>query len=162
MERIKLKLLIDFESKDFTYGNRIAMSDIFGNEALNEYEQMKAAFKELHGFDAKWLPIRRRIKAFQNIAQGLKRWIDQEKELLNYEPSADELAAGVKELGKKVGNLSTIKALAKAYGKDPDEVLKWDYSKVFGILYTDLEERKYENRLNKRIYGRAKSNKFGR
>ena len=44
---------------------------------------------------------------------------------------------------------------------DPDEILEWDYAKVFGILYTDLEERKYETKLNKRIYGRSGSHKFG-
>lgn len=152
---------INFESADFTYGDRIAMSEIFGNEDLTEYAQMKAAFKELHGFSARLLPLNARIRAFKRIISGLQSWIDKEKQLLDYQPSADEIAAGVKELGEKVGAMSTIKALAKAYSKDPDDVLKWDYAKVFGILYTDLEERKFETKLNKRIYGKSKSSKYG-
>lgn len=152
---------IDFESKDFTYGNRIALGDVFAKEGVSEYQQMKAAFRELYGFSARLLPLGWRVKAFRHIVEGLKSWIEKEQQLLQYTPSSDELAAGVKELGEKVGNMSTIKALAKAYSKDPDEILRWDYSKVFGILYTDLEERKFETKLNKRVYGRSSAHKFG-
>lgn len=152
---------IDFDGKDFTYGSRVALADIFGDESKTEYQRMKGAFKELHGFSARLLPIHFRIIAFRHIAEGLQSWIDKEKTLLDYQPSADELAAGVKELGEKVGSMATIKALAKSYGKDPDEILRWEYSKVFGILYTDLEERKYEMKLQKRIYGKSQSRKYG-
>lgn len=151
---------INFEGSDFTYGSRIALGEIFGQEDISEYQKFKAAFRELHGFSARLLPVRRRVKAFGHIIDGLKAWIDKEQQLLQYTPSSDELAAGVKELGEKVGNMATIKALAKAYSKDPDEILEWDYAKVFGILYTDLEERKYEKKLNKRIYGRTGAGKY--
>lgn len=160
MSKIRLHR-IDFESGAFTYGNRIALGDIFGNTEKTEYMRMKDAFRELYGFSARLLPIRWRIRAFRRIAEGLKQWIDKEQQMLQYTPSSDELAAGVKELGEKVGNMSTIKALAKAYSKDPDEILGWEYGKVFGILWTDLEERKYEQKLNKRMYGRTGSHKFG-
>ena len=53
-----------------------------------------------------------------------------------------------------------IKALAKAYGKDPDEILRWQYGKVFGILYTDLEERKFEKKYQQQINGKSRSHKY--
>ena len=56
--------------------------------------------------------------------------------------------------------MSTIKALAKAYGKDPDEILQWQYAKVFGILYTDLEERKFEKKYQQQINGKSRSHKY--
>lgn len=152
---------INFESRDFTYGSRIALGDIFGASGVTEYGMLKNAFRELYGFSARLLPVRWRVRAFNHIIAGLTSWIEKEQKMLQYTPSSDELAAGVKELGEKVGNMATIKALAKAYSKDPDEILEWDYAKVFGILYTDLEERKYETKLNKRIYGRSGSHKFG-
>lgn len=151
---------INFEGSDFTYGSRIALGDIFGASGVTEYGMLKNAFRELYGFSARLLPVRWRVKAFNHIIAGLTSWIEKEQKMLQYTPSSDELAAGVKELGEKVGNMATIKALAKAYSKDPDEILEWDYAKVFGILYTDLEERKYEKKLNKRIYGRTGAGKY--
>jgi len=55
--------------------------------------------------------------------------------------------------------MGTVKALAKAYAKDPDEIFKWKYSKVFGILYSDLEEHKFRQRYNKVIEQKYKSKK---
>lgn len=145
---------IDFDGADFTYGQRIALGEIFSSTDTTEYDRMKKAFRELHGFSARWLPVGARTKAFTRIAEGLTAWVEKERELLKYDPTPDELNAGIKELGEKVGSMSTIKALAKAYGKDPDEVVGWEYSKVFGILWTDLEERKYETKLMKLANGR--------
>ena len=88
---------------------------------------------------------------FKRIIEGLEFWSEQEQTLLKYEPSQEELRAGIKDFSKKVGEFSTIKALAKAYNKDPDDILKWEYGKVFGILYTDLEEFKFNKRYQKVI-----------
>lgn len=141
---------LDLDGKDLTYGQRIALAEIFAPaEGVSEYTQLCNAFKELHGFSAKLLPLKARVRRIGEIVNGLQSWIEKEQQLLDYKPSADELAAGVEELGKKVGSMSTLKAIAKAYGKDPDDVLAWEYGKVFGILFTDLEERKFEERLMK-------------
>lgn len=135
-------------NKDFTYGNRIALEQIFASDK-SDYWKMCDAFKEMYGFSRRVLPMKLRTEVFESIAIGLKEWIDKEQELLNYTPSAEEIRAGIKDLSDKVGNMSTIKSLAKTYATDPDKVLEWPYSKVFVILYTDLEERKFEKKLSK-------------
>lgn len=147
---------IDWESNDFTYGQRIELGEIFSEEETSEYYKLCKAFKVMYGYSRKWLPVRMRVRKFNGIALGLKGWIDKEREMLKYNPSSEEISAGIKELSEKVGNMSTIKQLAKAYSIDPDEVLKWSYAKVFAILYTDLEERKFEQKLNKNAHERIK------
>lgn len=142
---------LDIEGGEFTYGNRIALGDILSDESRSEYQRLKAAFRELYGYSCRLLPLGMRVRALRRIVEGVTAWVRKEGEMLHYEPSAEEVAAGVGELTRRVGNFPTIKALAKAYGRDPDEVLAWDYAKVFGILHTDLEEHKYEERYSKII-----------
>lgn len=152
---------LDLEGADMTYGNRIALAEIFTpSPEKTEYMQFCEAFKELHGFSARLVPVRMRIRRIYEITEGLRSWIEKEQQMLKYTPSTDEVAAGIEELGKRVGSMSTIKALAKAYSKDPDEILEWQYSKVFGILYTDLEERKFEKKYQQQVNGRTRSHKF--
>lgn len=139
----------DWEGDCFTYGMRVELGDIFGDEDKSEYKRLCDAFKVVFGFDRRVLPMKKRIKVFDGIAVGFSQWIDKERRLLDYTPSDEEIRAGIKDLSKKVGSMSTVKQLAKAYGTDPDTVLDWPYSKVFAILYTDLEERKYETKLSK-------------
>lgn len=139
----------DWEGDGFTYGMRVELGDIFGDEDKSEYKRLCEAFKVVYGFDRRILPMRKRIKVFDGIATGFAQWIDKERQLLDYTPSEEEIKAGIRDLSKKVGSMSTVKQLAKAYGADPDKVLDWPYSKVFAILYTDLEEKKYEAKLSK-------------
>lgn len=139
---------IDWD-KDFTYGHRVEFESIFTADDTSEYKKMCKAFKAMYGFSHRLLPMRLRAKVFDKIVRGFKSWIDREQQMLDYSPTEEERRAGIKELSEKVGQLSTIKALAKAYCTDPDKVLEWPYSKVFIILYTDMEERKYEKKLSK-------------
>ncbi len=71
--------------------------------------------------------------------------------MLHYDPTAEEMQAGIEGLGERVGAMSTVQALARSFGKDPDVVLAWPDVKVFGILYVDLENNKYNTKLNKVI-----------
>lgn len=145
---------LDIAGGEFTYGQRIALGEILGDETRSEYQRLKDAFRELYGYSCRLLLPGRRVQAFARIVAGISEWVEKEQKLLCYEPTAAELAAGIRELSRRVGDLSTIKALAKAYSHDPDEVLCWDYAKVFGILYTDLEERKFEDKYSKVIHDR--------
>lgn len=153
---------LDVAGGTLTYGNRIALGDIFSDGNRTEYRRLKDAFRELHGYSCRLLPPGPRMRAFERIVTGLSVWVDKERTLLHYEPTADETAAGIRELSRRVGNFSTIKALAKAYGCDPDEVLRWDYAKVFGILYTDLEEHKFERRYAEVIHDKHTGRYKGR
>lgn len=138
---------IDWD-KDFTYGHRIELERIFTSEE-RDYWKMSEAFSLFYGFSRKVLPMGMRLQVFESIAEGFRGWIEKERTLLDYQPSEEELRAGIRDLSAKVGNMTTVKALAKTYGTDPDTILQWPYSKVFILLYTDLEERKFEKKLSK-------------
>lgn len=147
---------LDIAGGAFTYGNRIALGDIFRDDSRSTYQKMRDAFVELYGWSPRLLPIGRRVKALRRVVDEFKGWLEKEQQLLTFEPEPDQITAGIKELAKKVGDMGTVKALAKAYSQDPDVILRWEYSKVFGILFTDLEEYKYEKRYNKVIDGKTR------
>lgn len=142
---------VDVKGGEFTYGNRIALIDIFRDKSLGEYEQMKQAFKEVYGYTPRLLPIRMRYRWLMDIVEGVAYWCEVEQRELDYTPTADEVAAGVEDYQKKIGCLGTIEALAEKFGQDPDTILKWSYSKVFGFLRKDLLEAKFRRRYDEVI-----------
>ena len=142
------------EDEAFTYGQRIALGQLFEGEAENEYGRLLKAFRIVYEYSPRLLPRGVRFSRITALVEELKEWISREQNMLHYTPNADELAAGVEELGKKVGSLGTVQALARSYGVDPDVVVAWPYTKVFGILYADLEENKYKVKYQKIVNAR--------
>lgn len=139
----------NYVEADFTYGQRIAIGQIFTDESRSEYQRMADAWKELYGWPCRLMPPKMRHKRLNRMLEGLQKLIDLEQMMLDYKPTAEEERAGIKDYAKRVGDMGTLKALAKAYAQDPDKVLEWKYGKVFGILQTDLEEYKYQTRLQR-------------
>lgn len=137
---------IDIKAGKMTYGQRIELGIILSNKDKNDFELFSDVFKCLYGRVPAASQIAKYIPFFKEVIEGMLFWIEQESTMLKYEPSIEERRAGIKELSAKVGDLGIIKAIAKDYKKDPDEIFNWEYSKVFGILYTDLEESKYRKR----------------
>lgn len=147
---------IDIKSGDMTFGKRIELGEIFQSE-ISEIEMFEKVFECLHQYKPKASDYEKLLGYFSDIVEGIRYWLEAETTMLQYEPSSEEMQAGIKELSTKIGEYGTIKALAKAYSKDPDEVLEWKYSKVFGILYTDLEEFKYQKAYNKVLERKSKA-----
>lgn len=136
---------IDIKGGKFTFNQRIELGNIIKSSG-SDFDKCVKVLKCLYGN----LPAAAlRLKYFEEIMDGLQYWFEQEKTLLKYDPTADEMAAGIRDYSQKVGDFGTVKSLAKAYNQDPDMILNWEYGKVFGILYTDLEEYKYNQRFNK-------------
>lgn len=142
---------VDMKGGEFTYGNRIVFIDIFRDKSLSEYQQLKAAFREIYGYSPRLLPIRMRYRWLMEIVEGIAYWCEVEQRELDYTPTADEVAAGVEDYQKKIGILGTIEALAEKFSQDPDTILRWSNSKVFGFLRKDLLEAKYRRRYDEVI-----------
>lgn len=150
---------IDVKAGDLTYGQRIELGNYFsalndkGIETCNEVETIKDVIRILHPkTDVTILDVlqaKKLIGYIDDITSGLMFWLEQEKRLLSEPYDDDEIRAGAKELGAKIGAFGTVKALAKDYSTDPDIILTWSYGKVFGILYTDLEQHRFRKRLSK-------------
>lgn len=136
-----------YEDGEFTYAQRIELSEVFKDDSRNEYQKLKAAWKVLYGWSARWMNPWRRCRAFERMLTGLKFWIDTERENLKYEPTPQENRAGLLRLTEQVGEMGTIKALAEKFGVDPDVILTWHWGKVYGLLYADLKEVEYQRRL---------------
>ena len=153
-----MKFDLNIKNGDFTFAHRIELGKIF-TTSKSEVEAFKKIFKCLYDIDIDFShkDFKKAVIHFNEIVEGIKYWIEAETKMLKYEYTPEETSAGVSEYIKKVGEFGTVKAIAKAYGKDPDEILKWKYGKIFGILYTDLEEHKYKKRLEKVIERKYKA-----
>jgi len=137
---------IKIKEGKMTYGQRIDLGIILGSNIQSESQKFSEVFKCLYGEEIKVNEFTGFMQQYQEVLSGLIYWMEQEKNLLKYEPSLLEIKAGISALMEKIGDFGTVKSLAKAYSKDPDEILNWEYAKVFGILYTDLEESKYQKK----------------
>lgn len=142
---------IDIKGGDITFGQRIEVGRIISDNSKTEMQMFEETFECLYGSKPKIGPtnVKKYLLEFEEIIEGILFWIEKEKTLLKYDPSPEEIRAGINDLAAKIGEFGTVKAIAKAYSLDPDEVLKWKYGKVFGILYTDLEEHKFQVKLHK-------------
>lgn len=138
--------IIDIKSGKMTYGQRLDLGAILSDKDKSEVELFDGVFMCLYNKVPAAHQFNKLLPIYQSILEGIVYWIEKENVMLKYDPTPEEKRAGIKELSEKVGDMGTLKALAKAYGTDPDEILKWEYGKVFGILYTDLEEAKYRRR----------------
>jgi len=147
---------IDIMNGKLTFGQRIELGEIFQNDTTSEAQKFEQTFIRLHEYKPEPSEYALLLDYFGEIIHGITYWIEKEQTLLKYEPTSEEVAAGIKEFSSKVGEFGTIKALAKAYSKDPDEILEWDYGKIFGILFTDLEEHKFQKAYNKVIEQKSK------
>ena len=145
-----IKSKIDVKGGKLTFGQRIELGKIFQTEDT-EVRKFEKVFQLLHFYTPCPDDYSLLLDYFKEILDGLTFWIESETKLLKYEPSPEEIQAGIKDLSAKIGEFGTVKAIAKTYSKDPDEILKWEYGKIFGILYSDLEEYLFQKRLNKVI-----------
>ena len=145
---------IDIRNGDLTYGNYISIKNCIRN--LNNEDEVKtitAIIKELYDYELQTNDFMVIVPFMEKIIADMVYWQEQEQTMLKYEPTTEEIRAGILEYSKKVGDLATVKSIAKEYAQDPDDILKWKWSKVFGILYTDLEsfnfQRKYTSIISK-------------
>lgn len=136
----------NYEEGLFTYAQRIAVGEALLTED-SDYQKLKACWRVLYGWSARLMPLRMRIRRFRRMIKGLNYWCELEKNTLKYTPTEEQKRAGIDRLFQEVGYMGTIKSLAEQFGLDPDTVLQWEWSKVYGILLADLKENDYRDRL---------------
>lgn len=139
---------IDVKAGDLTFGQRIELGYILQDPKTDEFDKMSAGLKALGYRSVN--PIKR-VKYWKEVLEGMLYWAKREREL-QYNPTAEEKAAGIHELSKLIGDMGTVLALAKDFSVDPDEVLRWKYGKVYNILYVNLQNYLFEKRLASKQY----------
>lgn len=140
---------IDVDAGEFTYQNRIAFGELFGREDLTDYQKLAEAHREIYGYSARWLPRRVRLRRFAEIAEGLADWVKLEQMELKHNPSPEEIAAGIEEYSKEVGEDGTVSALAEQFGQTPMEVRRWPYAEAFRYLRANAKNGQFREKLNK-------------
>lgn len=133
---------------ELTFGQRIELGKAFEQIDKEPVECYKTVMRI---FGRKERMSRDGYSFFVQVADALADLARKERRMLSNEPTAEEKSAGISEYLKNVGEMATVKSIAKAYSRDPDEVLQWKYGKVFGIMYADLEESKFQKRYEKVI-----------
>lgn len=136
---------VDILKGKLTFGQKIDLLEVIVNEQ-SEAEKAKAIIRILGGRINKirWWNVRRVLRYVKGVVDGLEYWAKAEAKALKYEPTAEEKKMGYSVLSKKFGIFNTVDALALKYMKDPDDILNWDYAKVFLILCKDLETHKVD------------------
>lgn len=139
---------IDIKAGYMTFSQRIELGKILTSNNDDLFVAIKI-IDVLHGFKPNNSQLIKLHAYIESILEGILYWAKAESIMLKYTPTPEERQAGIMDLSKKIGDLSTADALAQKYGMDPDDVLAWSYSKVFGILYADLETSKFRQKHRK-------------
>lgn len=155
MKKIRLSLFryiqpMDLFGEHFTLGHRLALGNAV--QSQKEYEILKDMISALHEVKIKPRHIKRMIKYFREILEKLEKWIEREKQL-QYDPTPEEVQAGYNEIGKKLKDFSVVDAIALRMGISHDDALQLPYTTVYMMLLKDLEQSKFERRLQK-VYER--------
>lgn len=154
----KIDYNINLHNGEFAYGIYISLKKIIfeASKIENEIKQshllISQIFKTFFKRELNYNDITPELVQFvENVVKEVVFWQEQEKKYLDFQPTQEEISAGIKQLNEKVGIWGTLKTIGKDYHIDPEEVLQWNLNKVFHILRTDLEESKYQRRL-KEVY----------
>lgn len=152
---------IDIRGGKLTYGQRIELGQILFDEKKSASQKYAAAMACLYPgwtqtFAAEW------IARYQEVIEGIEYWMKKEAAMLDYQPTGDELAAGFNDLGRKLGPMMTVMTLAEKFSRDPDEILQWEYGKVFGLLYADLENFKFQRRYRRIMEKKEQARRLAR
>ena len=86
--------------------------------------------------------------AHYNYIRNEIEQVNEREQLLSYEPTAEEEAAGIEAFGK-FGYFGQIRSIAKQYGWTLEYVKELPYSTAFTILLYDKEEADFNRRLIK-------------
>lgn len=139
---------IDIKGGQHTFAQHLELRKIIADGELAEFEKFKACMLCLNPeWKVTYTP--KSLEYWEEVLIGVEHWAKREKTELKYNPTAEELAAGIDILSLEVGEMSTLTALAEKFSKDPDDILDWKYGKIFNILYTNLKTFLYTVRLEK-------------
>lgn len=83
-----------------------------------------------------------------HVLTELGEFLERYKDLNSYEPTIEELEAGI-EYFYRFGNFPTVINLARKYGTTHDAILHMAADEVYMTLLIDMKQAEYENNLSK-------------
>ena len=100
-----------------------------------------------YGEDISEQPLLKVLGKGQHVLNLISKFMLEFKRLNEYEPTIDELEAGVEDLAK-FGFFGTSVQLARKYGQTHDEILNMPAREVYTTLLYDFEQSEVERKLN--------------
>lgn len=99
------------------------------------------------GEDISDQPLLKVLGKGQHVLNLISKFMLEFKRLNEYEPTIEELEAGVEELSK-FGFFGTAVQFARKYGQTHDEILNMPAREVYTTLLYDFEQSEVERKLN--------------
>ena len=100
-----------------------------------------------YGEDISEQPLLKVLGKGQHVLNLISKFMLEFKRLNEYEPTIEELEAGVEELSK-FGFFGTAVQFARKYGQTHDEILNMPAREVYTTLLYDFEQSEVERKLN--------------
>ena len=100
-----------------------------------------------YGEDISEQPLLEVLGKGQHVLNLISKFMLEFKRLNEYEPTIEELEAGVEELSK-FGFFGTAVQFARKYGQTHDEILNMPAREVYTTLLYDFEQSEVERKLN--------------
>ncbi len=125
-----------------TYGQRIDLSDINGENLLTLPLQIIAGLKDEQII---WLNASQVIRYGLMVIDELKRLNERDEKNLKYIPDKEELDAGINKMNH--GIFGTLDNIARRMHCDQEDVLKMGQSRVYMMMKIDIDNANYAKRL---------------
>ena len=100
-----------------------------------------------YGEDISEHPLLKVLGKGQHVLNLISKFMLEFKRLNEYEPTIEELEAGVEDLAK-FGFFGTAVQFARKYGQTHDEILNMPAREVYTTLLYDFEQSEVERKLN--------------
>ena len=100
-----------------------------------------------YGEDISEQPLLKVLGKGQHVLNLISKFMLEFKRLNEYEPTIEELEAGVEDLAK-FGFFGTAVQFARKYGQTHDEILNMPAREVYTTLLYDFEQSEVERKLN--------------
>ena len=100
-----------------------------------------------YGEDISDQPLLKVLGKGQHVLNLISKFMLEFKRLNEYEPTIEELEAGVEDLAK-FGFFGTAVQFARKYGQTHDEILNMPAREVYTTLLYDFEQSEVERKLN--------------
>ena len=144
---------MDVRSDKFLLWHRLQLGELLNTR--DEVAIFEGAIRLLYGIRIQPKQYPKLYHHVKDVLSGMSFWMEKEK-ALRYEPTAEERQAGIDEVGKKVKEFATVDAIARRMHISHDEALKLPYATVYLMLLNDLEQSKFERRLQK-VYSKKQT-----
>lgn len=137
------------DPEKMTYKQRIDLGKIVSEQCSVCDARTHERIMKIMNPDCVCVFSKKEVVYVEKVVDKIRYWINAEKNLIQSEPDKIQNRAGIKKFTERVQELGVVYTFCSMFGKSPKQILGWDYSDVFGMLFVDKEQSEYQKRYNK-------------